>query len=265
MLVFFVAVFLVGRSAKKARAAGSHPSADDRSPHPGGIRVMALSLGVDWRARRDLQALLEHLAKTGDMSRPKGRADALREVTLALRRAEMAWLYVAPAPVEAHSKSGAQRVFTEKASDYRARFRRELVRNDQGEVRTEVAPEMRAHANEGQGTVVVTLVVAAKRDLTPVTSPDAPNVRAALAALGSLHPNELIALEVIWSPATENDRMSTSELEQNYPEMRLIDPNSIAGRVFCVYCSGPFPMELLRCPHCGAPATDSQQSRTPPK
>jgi uncharacterized membrane protein len=264
MLFGFVWIlFGFARAAKKSRP--NITSLDELAHHRGGFRVVALSLGVDWRARRDLQALLEHLAKTGDMSRPKGRADALREVTLALRRAEMAWLYVAPAPVEAHSKSGAQRVFTEKASDYRARFRRELVRNDQGEVRTEAAPEMRAHANEGQGTVVVTIVVASKRYLSPVTSPDAPNVRAALQALGSLHPNELIALEVIWSPATENDRMSTSELEQNYPEMRLIDPNSIAGRVFCVYCSGPFPMELLRCPHCGAPATDSQQSRTPPK
>ena len=58
--------------------------------------------------------------------------------------------------------------------------------------------------------------------------------------------------------------MSTAELEQFYPDMRLIDPNSIAGRLFCTYCKGPFAMELLQCPHCGAPAEASQDNRTPP-
>ena len=47
--------------------------------------------------------------------------------------------------------------------------------------------------------------------------------------------------------------MSTAELEQHFAELRkILDPASIAGRVFCEYCSGAFPMELLTCPHCGA-------------
>ena len=75
----------------------------------------------------------------------------------------------------------------------------------------------------------------------------------------------MLALEVVWSPAAENDRMSTAELEQFYPEMKLIDPNSIAGRVFCAYCNGPFPAELLTCPHCGAPADASKDRKTPPR
>ena len=75
----------------------------------------------------------------------------------------------------------------------------------------------------------------------------------------------MVALEVVWSPAAENDRMSTAELEQFYPEMKLIDPNSIAGRVFCAYCNGPFPAELLNCPHCGAPAEASKDRKTPPR
>jgi len=46
--------------------------------------------------------------------------------------------------------------------------------------------------------------------------------------------------------------------------LRLIDPESIAGRIFCSYCQGPFAMELLNCPHCGAPAEQSQGRRAPP-
>ena len=83
---------------------------------------------------------------------------------------------------------------------------------------------------------------------------NANEIRQAVQDRAALNGQTLVALEVIWSPAAENDRMSTAELEQNYPELRMIDPNSIAGRVFCQYCSAPFAMELGKCPHCGGPA-----------
>ena len=53
-------------------------------------------------------------------------------------------------------------------------------------------------------------------------------------------------------------RVARAELEQNYPELQKIDARSIAGRAFCVHCSGPFAMELLVCPHCGAPVSSEQ-------
>ncbi len=113
--------------------------------------------------------------------------------------------------------------------------------------------------------MVVTIVLATRRPMQGFQVADAAQVRNALGDRGTLAPQQMVALEVVWSPAAENDRMSTAELEQFYPEMKLIDPNSIAGRVFCAYCSGPFPMELLTCPHCGAPAEASKDRRAPPR
>ncbi len=71
--------------------------------------------------------------------------------------------------------------------------------------------------------------------------------------LGAMTPTQMVALEVIWSPAAENDRMSSAELEVLYPELKKIDESTIAGRVFCGFCGGPFAAELLECTHCGAP------------
>jgi hypothetical protein len=62
-------------------------------------------------------------------------------------------------------------------------------------------------------------------------------------------------MEVIWSPAAADDRLSTAELEHLYPELRAIDPESVLGRVICAYCGGPYSGELLRCPHCDAPSS----------
>jgi uncharacterized membrane protein len=175
----------------------------------------------------------------------------------------MAWLYASYKDEGAHAPQNAQQVFSRIAQEYRARFQSELVRGASGSLQQQDAPGMTAKASEGEGTVVVTIVLASRRPMQGFHVHDAAQIRNALADRGSLQGPQMVALEVIWSPAAENDRMSTAELETVYPELKLIDPNSIAGRIFCAYCSGPFPAELLNCTHCGAPAEASKGRRTP--
>lgn len=108
-------------------------------------------------------------------------------------------------------------------------------------------------AHEGDG-VVVTLIVAARRELFDVhADPDAREIRQLLASLRASGTSDFVALEVVWSPATEGDRMSTAELEARYPELARLDEATVGGRVFCAHCRGPFADELRTCPHCGAP------------
>ena len=231
---------------------------------PDAMYVSKLSLGVDWRARRDLQATLMRLAQSGDTSSPEGLANLLRETVLALRRAELSWLYIDHEALGPMSPQNAQQQFNQIATTARAAFRAELVRGAGGQVHQQEAAAMQANKNEGEGTVVVHLVIASYRQVTALSNPDANQIREALDNRSALTAQQLGALEVVWSPAAEDDRMSSAELEQFYPSMRLIDPNSIAGRLFCTYCRGPFAMELLSCPHCGAPAEASQGNRAPP-
>lgn len=231
---------------------------------PNAMHVSRLSLGVDWRARKALQETLARLASSGNTGTPQGLANLLRETVLALRRAELSWLYISSETIGPVSQQNAQARFQQLATSARAAFQHELVRAAGGEAAlTQAAPEQRVHENEGEGTVVVHLIVAAYRALPALQSTDANEIRGALDNRAALTADQLGALEVVWSPAAENDRMSTAELEQHYPDMRLIDPNSIAGRIFCSYCRGPFAMELLSCPHCGAPAEPSKDNRAP--
>ncbi|MGF1464901.1 MAG: DUF1517 domain-containing protein, partial [Sandaracinaceae bacterium] len=236
-------------------------------PHvgPDAMHVSQLSLGIDWRARRQLQADLRRLAETGDTSSPEGLARLLQEAVLALRRAELSWLYVGFQGEGPFAPPQAEQRFRQLAMNARAAFRHEVVRAEGGDVQSREAPEMQARAEEGEGVVVVQLLIAAYRSLSGLEGADADGVRAALDRRAGLTTRDLGALEVIWSPAEDNDRMSTAELEQLYPDLELIAPESIAGRIFCSYCSGPFPMELLACPHCGAPAEASRGNRAPPR
>ena len=180
----------------------------------------------------------------------------MRETILGLRRAELSWLYCAIANYHPMSAASAEGIFRQLGVDARSRFRNELVRNVDGSKIEQQAAEMRARSDEGEGVVVVTLIVAARREILDVTQiTDATRIKALLDDLtGVANPQTLVAMEVIWSPAAENDRMSTAELETLYGHLKKIDERSIAGRIFCSFCRGPFAAELLKCPHCGAPA-----------
>lgn len=97
---------------------------------------------------------------------------------------------------------------------------------------------------------MVTIVVATTAKL-PAASGTAAELDALLAAFATLSGAEIKAVEIVWSPAAEKDRMSTDELEQKYPELTKI--TAVGGRVFCAHCRGPHTAELAKCPHCGAP------------
>ena len=220
------------------------------------MHASTLQLGIDWYARAELQQALARMAASGSTRSSEGRADLLSETELALRRAELSWVYVGYHNLGWHTPSEAQAQFKAAAKQARVEFRRELVRNVDGNVMTAAPPPLTARPDEGPGFVVVTLVLVARRELAAVVPGDgASSIRAALEDRGTLGADQLVAIEVIWSPAVEQDRMSSAELEQHYPHLQLIDPTTIAGRLFCQFCGGAFAMELLECPHCGAAVT----------
>jgi uncharacterized membrane protein len=217
------------------------------------IDVSAVALGIDWRARRELQTRFAELAASGEVKTREGRVRLLRETSLLLRRCEQSWLYAGVVNHSLASRETAEASFRRAAADARARYKKEVVRGDQSGVRRADPGPQTARRTEGEGVVVVTLVVAARREIGDGDDPrDARALRQLLSNLSSMVAHQLSALEVVWSPAAEDDRMSTAELETLYPDLRKIDDASVAGRVFCTYCAGPFAAELMKCPHCGA-------------
>lgn len=224
------------------------------------VDVSAIHLALSFGARPALQKRLEALAQAGHTSTPGGLAYLLHETVIELRRVESSWLYAGAVNALPTQAAQAERHFRSIASEMRSRFKVETVRAVDGRVVSTNAPELRARPEEGAGLVLVTLIVAATRELPDITkAADARELRGLLRKLGSLNARDMVALEVIWSPSADNDRMSSAELEVLYPELRRMDENTVVGRVFCGYCAQPFPAELLRCPSCGAPGTEAKR------
>jgi len=264
MFIGFVILSLVIQAAKKKQqSSGGAYTPQHGARGWGSVDISAIRLGIDWRARKEVQARLTQLAESGHTKSQAGLATLLRETVLMLRRSELSWLYASVSNYHPMSAASAEGIFRQLGVQARSAFREELVRNADGSKTSKDAPEMRAHANEGEGVVVVTLIVAAKKEIVDIQTIDhADQIKRLLDDMVSCaNPHTLAAMEVVWSPAAENDRMSTAELEQNYPDLKKIDERSIAGRIFCDYCRGPYAMELLKCPHCGAPAPTGQSQQ----
>lgn len=240
------------RRSGRSTYARSSPPAGSRAW--GGTDVTSIQLAMDWRARRVVQPELMRMAQSGLTGTKHGLAQLCRRTARLLLSVEIAWLYSGRTNYQPMNPPQAESAFRRIAAGARARFEHEVVRADGGQKAEQTAPEVKARADEGPGVVVVTFVVAARRELLDIGSPrSADQIRAALSALAEMKKSDIVAIEVIWSPALDEDRMSTAELEELYPELSKLDERSVAGRVFCDHCTAPFAAEIRTCPHCGAP------------
>lgn len=179
--------------------------------------VAVLKLGIDAAARAEVQRKMNEIASSGDTNSPSGLVQMLREAVALLRGVERAWTHGAVENASPMPRAEAQARFLEAASDARSRFDHEVIRATDGDVQSQPAPDL--PESDEPSMVVITIVVAARRALRDVGDIDRESFALALDDLASVSPEDFVAMEVIWSPADENDRPSVSEVEGNYPEL----------------------------------------------
>jgi uncharacterized membrane protein len=220
------------------------------------VDVSVIRIAVDGRARKFVQSELKRIAGIADTKTAEGRATMLREVAMLLRRLRDAWVYGGAVNEPMRAISDSKTIFDHWVDDARARFREETIRNEQGTTTSTAPSQYTPRSDEGAGIILVSIVVAARRELFTVTKiGSGDDLRQALESASQLTPDNLVAIEIVWQPSEDSDRLSSMELEVKYPRPDVIPiQNALVGKTFCTYCGGPFPAELVSCPHCGAPA-----------
>lgn len=200
--------------------------------------------------RASIQEALDRVTRTTPLGDDAGRQALLQSVATMMGESLDAARY-AMFQSFGVGKSQAEQRFMTAASDLRARFKKET----RGARAVDAAPEMRARAAEGEGLVVVSVVGAFDRHLPALPrGVDTASLTAALRALAQAGGARVVAIEVVWSPAEDQDRMSSAELEVLYPElMRVNAASTDVGRTLCAYCNAVYPAEIRTCPACGAP------------
>lgn len=224
-----------------------------------GVDLAIVSVALDARARSYVQRRLDAIAESAELDNPLGRARALRQTLDVLRASRGSWAYGVVRDTVPMDPEHAEPSFTRVVADYRARYRDELRRADAGGSVARVAGSYRMRTDEGEGLVVVTLALARWGTFPDTQASGLEAIEHALARVAEITPDELVAFEVIWSPADDADRMSSHELETIYPELQPLAIERF-GTETCGYCRTSFARELPRCPLCGAAHGDSRMT-----
>lgn len=214
---------------------------------PGAVDVCAIRIGIDGRASNFVRTELEAIAKTYSDGTPETRARKLREVSVMLRRVRDSWIY---GGVDNEPMRGRGEAFATFARHVEA-------------ARTRLGGGAPVTAPQGPpvSLILVSVIIAARGELMTVTTiGTGDELRLALEAASHRPADEILALEVMWVPDGDAQQVSSIDLESVYSRAELHPLDGVtAGKVFCTFCHGPFPAELVSCPHCGGIAPGREQ------
>jgi uncharacterized membrane protein len=227
ILIFLaIANFLV-QSFRRTTSNGGEEAAYGENPT---VSVTRLQVGLLAQAR-DLQPELNHIAETADTNSPEGRAEILQEASLALLRHPEYWVYAGGGTQQAKLNS-AESQFNRLSLAERSKFSEETLSNVNNQLKAALAKEALPAAeldnptrliSEGPGEyIIVTLLAAAlgKFEIPQINSAD--DLRQALRIIGSLPSEQLLAIEVLWTPQAEGDTLTSDDLFAEYPDLKLV-------------------------------------------
>lgn len=191
------------------------------------VSLTKLQVGLLSEAR-SLQADLNRIAEVADTGSSSGLAQVLQETTLALLRHPEYWMY-ASGQTQLTSLTSAENQFNRLALAERSKFSSETLSNVDNLLKHAAAQQ----ALQGTGElatldkdpgeyIVVTLLVASQGKLQLPAVNNSQDLRQALSQLGAVSSDNLLALEVLWTPQAEGDTLSSEEVVAQYPDLKLV-------------------------------------------
>ena len=219
-----IANFLI-RSFRNAGVGDDSMGAYGDSANPV-VSVARLQVGLLAQAR-DLQVSLNRIASTADTGTSAGLTKVVQETTLSLLRNPEYWAY-ADAESDQTRLSGAEQAFNQLAIAERSKFTGETLSN----VNAQISQAKAKAALNSSGDlalpdapgeyIVATILVASqgKLNLPPVNTTE--DVRAALNTIGGVSSEQLMAVEVLWTPQVSGETLTADELIAEYPNLKLV-------------------------------------------
>lgn len=233
ILIFFaIANFLVSTFRRvNAGTDGESLDYDAYSSNPT-VSVAKLQVGLLAEART-LQADLNHIAEAADTSSSEGLVQVLQEASLALLRHPEYWVY-AGSESQQTRLSAAEAQFNRLALAERSKFGEETLTNfntrrqikaASGSSALTVTEPGGALVNTTQAPseyIVVTVLVGTQGKLQFPAINNTEDLRQALSQIGAIPSEQLLAVEILWTPQAENDTLTTDDMIAEYPNLKLI-------------------------------------------
>jgi uncharacterized membrane protein len=190
------------------------------------VSVAKVQVGLLAQAR-ELKADLDRIGQRANTETSEGLAQVLQEVSLALLRNPQYWVY---GNAEAHQArleaAGAE--FNRLALSERSKFNAETLSNVNNQLKQAsssalTVAEKGGELAESSGEyIVVTLLVGTQGKLQLPAINTAEDLRRSLSQLGSVSSDQILALEVLWTPQAEGDVLTRDDLLAEYPNLKIV-------------------------------------------
>ncbi|MEG5056492.1 DUF1517 domain-containing protein [Microcoleus sp. A2-C5] len=229
ILIFIsIANFLV----QSFRRAGNSTDQLGNSVPTTTVSVARLQVGLLAEAR-GLQAELDSLARTADTDTAVGRAQVLQESTLAMLRHPEYWVYAGADSMQTRLEA-AEAKFNQFSLAERSKFTEETLSNYNNQLRqagsSNILPGLQENGalvasdlDSAPGEfIVVTVIVGTQGKLELPSVKNSEDLRQALRQIGGVSSEQLLAVEVLWTPQANGDTLTSDDMLAGYPDLRLI-------------------------------------------
>ena len=188
------------------------------------VTVAKIQVGL-LSSARSLQQELTYLALESDTSSVEGLAAVTRETAISLMRHPEYWVYVSSAN-ENTKFALAEQKFNSLVMSERSKLNAEVLSNVggrvlQGKTASSLPSEGSLNLEDPSEYIVVTLLLAIAGDtlskLPPLRS--SADLQSALSAIGSVPADNLLAVEVLWEPQSEDYTLTNDEILTIYPDL----------------------------------------------
>lgn len=221
LILFGVVIFLVVGSMRRAMAGGGARGLTSL----GGLSGTAQAVNVQILMAQgdEVKSALQRVAQTGDPDTNEGLARMLQEAALVALRHPERWVYGNVERAQGAAGSTDSQVGA-WATEARAAFSDQTTSNYQNnDAKTGYThrTDYSYKKDVGDLYLAVTISVAAYTlgELPPAGVTNTAEVRAALNAISSVSPDDLIRAEVVWSPDVEGEFLSEDEAIMKYPKL----------------------------------------------
>jgi len=228
ILIFLaIANFLVQTFRRVTSGEGEEITNSSNPP----VCVTRLQVGLLAQAR-GLQTELNQIAESADTNSPEGRAEILQEASLALLRHPEYWVYAGGA-TEQVKLTSAESQFNRWSLAERSKFSEETLSNVNNQLKSALNKDALPAANQlenpsrlisaGPGEYLIVTLLAAtlgKFAIPDINSSD--DLRQALRRIGAIPSDQLLAIEVLWTPQAEGDTLTSDDVLAEYPDLKLV-------------------------------------------
>ncbi|MBW4488193.1 MAG: DUF1517 domain-containing protein [Trichocoleus desertorum ATA4-8-CV12] len=230
ILIFFaIANFLVS-TFRRVSAGTDGEGLDAYSSNPA-VSVAKLQVGLLAEART-LQADLNRIAEAADTSSSDGLTQVLQESSLALLRHPEYWVY-AGSESQQTRLSAAESQFNRLALAERSKFGEETLTNFNTRRQLKSANDSALTVAEAGGAltnttqapseyIVVTILVGTQGKFQFPAINNSDELRRALSQIGAIPSEQLLAVEILWTPQAEDDTLTTDDMLAEYPNLKLV-------------------------------------------